>query len=100
MGDDLRTLQSQYKGENAHLAFETKLLRLEIAEMRSLLLRGEPTYSDIANEWVREVRQGDSRLVKVGGLVGKGDRIVRIGSIARNVTPKRNLSVSCLFRPR
>lgn len=63
--------------------------------MRSLLLRGELTYSDIANGW-GEVRQGDGRLAEVGRLVGKGDRIVRIGSVARNITPKRSLSVSCL----
>ncbi len=65
--------------------------------MRSLLLRGELTYSYVAKGWAREVRQGDSRLVEVGGLVGKGDRIVRIGSVARNIASKRNLSVSCLF---
>ena len=82
---------------NAHHFSETKLLRLEFTEMRSLLLRGELTYSDIAKGWVREVRQGDSWLVEVGGLVGKGDRIVRIGSVARNITSERNLSVSCLF---
>jgi len=83
--------------KNAHQISETKLFRLEITEMRSLLLRGGLTYSDIAKGWVREVRQGDSRLVEVGGLVGKGDRIVRIGSVARNITSKGNLSVSCLF---
>lgn len=65
--------------------------------MRSLLLIGELTYGYEAKGWVREVRQGDSRLVEVGGLVGKGYRIVRIGSVARNITSKRNLSISCLF---
>jgi len=65
--------------------------------MRSLLLTGELTYSDIAKGWVREVRKGESRLVEVGGLVGKGDRIVRICSVARNITSRQNLSVSCLL---
>jgi hypothetical protein len=63
----------------------------------SLFQTGELTYSDIAKGWVRELRKGESRLVEVDGLVGKGDRIVRISSVARNITSKRNLSVSCLF---
>ena len=54
--------------------------------MRSMLLRGELTYSDVAKGWVRKVRQGDSRLAEGGGLVGKRDGIVRIGSVARNIT--------------
>ena len=65
--------------------------------MRSLLLRDGLTYSDIGKGWFRKVREGNSRLVEVGGLIGKGDRIVRISSVARNITSKRNLSVSCLF---
>jgi len=65
--------------------------------MRSLLLTDELTYSDIAKGWIRELRKGKSRLVEVGGLVGKGNRIVRISSVARNVTSKRILGVSCLF---
>jgi len=97
MGDDLWTMQSQHKSEKCTPRPETKNLRLEFDEMRSSLLRGELTYSDIAKGWVREVRQGDSRLVEVGGLVGKGDRIVRIGSVARNITSKQNLGISCLF---
>lgn len=56
--------------------------------MRVLLLRDELTYGNEAKGWVREVRQGDSRLVEVGGLVGKRYRIVRVGSIARNITSK------------
>ena len=64
--------------------------------MRSLLLRDGLTYGDIGKGWFREVRQSNSRLVEVGGLIGKWDRIVRIGSVARNVTSKGNLSVSCL----
>ena len=65
--------------------------------MRSLLLRDGLTYRDIGKRWFRKVREGNSRLVEVGGLIGKGDRIVRISSVARNITSKRNLSVSCLF---
>lgn len=65
--------------------------------MRSLLLRDGLTYRDIGKGRVRKVREGNSRLVEVGGLIGKGDRIVRIGSVARNITSERNLSVSCLF---
>lgn len=64
--------------------------------MRSLLLRDGLTYRDIGKGRVRKVREGNSRLVEVGGLIGKGDRIVRIGSVARNITSERNLSVSCL----
>lgn len=74
--------------ENSHLVSATKLLRLDFTEMRASLLRGELTYSDEAKGWIREVRQGDSWLVKVGGLVGKGYRIVRISSVARNITSK------------
>lgn len=65
--------------------------------MRFLLLRDGLTYRDIGKGRVRKVREGNSRLVEVGGLIGKGDRIVRIGSVARNITSEQNLSVSCLF---
>lgn len=65
--------------------------------MRSLLLRDGLTYRDIGKGRVRKVREGNSRLVEVGGLIGKGDRIVKIGGVARNITSERNLSVSCLF---
>ena len=60
----------------------------KLPKMRSLLLRGELTYGDEAKGWVREARQGDSRLVEVGGLVCKRDRVVRIGSVARDITSK------------
>lgn len=61
------------------------------------MLRDELTYSDVAKGRVRKVRQGDSRLAEVGGLVGKRNGIMRIGSVARNITSNRNPSVSCLF---
>ena len=72
--------------KNVHQVSKTNFLRQKITEMSSLL-------SDVAKKAsVREVGQGDSRLVEVGGLVGKGDRIVRIGSFARNtITSKRTL---------
>lgn len=88
MGDDLWTVQSQHKDGKRSLNFCNELLRLKFTEMRASLLRGELTYSDEAKGRVREVRQGDSWLVEVGGLVGKGYRIVRIGSVARNITSK------------
>lgn len=65
--------------------------------MRTLLLRGELTYGNETKGWVREVRQGDSRLIEVGGLVGKRYRIVRVGSVTRNITSKGIMNVSCLF---
>ena len=80
-----------------HTKFLKRLLRLQNTRMRLLLLRRELTYSDIAKGWFREVWQDDSRFIEVGGLIGKRDRIVRIGGVARNITSKRNLSVSCLF---
>jgi len=63
------------KVANLHRVSERKLLCLKITEIRYLLLRGELTYGDIAKGWV-QVRQGDSRLVEVGGLTCEGDRIV------------------------
>lgn len=64
------------------------------------MLGGRFTYSDIGKGWVREVRQGDGRLVEVGRLVGERDRVVRIGSVARYITSKRGVSVSYSSRPR
>ena len=78
--------------KSAYKVFEREILCLGITEMS-----GELTYSDIAQGRVAKFWQGDGRLAEVGGLVGKGDRIVRIGSIARNITSKRNLIVSYLF---
>ena len=78
--------------KNANQVSAIELLCLEITEMS-----GELTYSDIAKGRIAKVWQGDSRLAEVGGLVGKGDRIVRIGSVARNITSNRNLIVSYLF---
>ena len=100
MGDDLSTLQSQHEDEACILTSKKIFLRPECTEMRSSLLGVELTYSDVGKGWVREVGQGDSRLVEVGGLIGKWNRIVRIGSIARNITSKRDLKISCLFCPR
>ena len=76
---------------------ETKLLRTEVIESKSYFPRGELTYSDEGKGWVREVRQGDSRLVEGCGLFGKRDRIVRIASVARDITSKRDMRVSYLF---
>ena len=97
MEDDLWTLHSQHKSGKVLQISETKLFRLEIIEMRFSLFKGVLTYSDIRKRWIRKFRQGDSRLVEVGGLVGERNRIVGVGSVARNITPKRNLSVSCSF---
>ena len=45
----------------------------------------ERTYGDVTKRRIRELWQGDGRLVEVGWLVGERNRVVRIGRVAGDV---------------